>query len=52
MCDEDAVSLNGGALVADYRCPAGYWCEEGTATDPPPNACPKGTYQPNIGARK
>ena len=28
----------------DFRCPKGYWCEEGTSMAA--NACPEGTYQP------
>jgi hypothetical protein len=49
-CYDGAVSTNG--LIADYRCPAGYWCPEGTDADPPTSyACPKGTYQPKEGAR-
>ena len=35
--------------LANFECPAGYWCEEGTSTAT--NACPQGTYQPNTGAK-
>ena len=48
-CYDSAVSTAG--LAVQYRCPPGYWCPEGTDSDPPANACPKGTYQPKEGAR-